>query len=51
MSARAEVELTQDDFWRLVTKGMTPAMAEARGRLSGDLELARHLLTTVAIIA
>jgi len=26
-------------------------MAEARGRLSGDLELARHLLTTVAIIA
>jgi len=50
-SARAKVELTQDDFWRLVTKGMTPAMAEARGRLSGDLELARHLLTTVAIIA
>jgi hypothetical protein len=30
---------------------MTPAIAEVRGRLSGDLELARRLLTTVAIIA
>ena len=49
--AAAEVELTQDDYWRLVTKGLTPADAEARGRLSGDLEAARHLLTTVAIIA
>jgi len=26
-------------------------VAEARGRLSGDLELARLMLTTVAIIA
>ena len=51
MSARAEVELTQDDFWRLVTKGMTPAIAEARGQLSGDFELARLMLATVAIIA
>jgi len=50
-STNAEVELTQDHFWRLVTKGMTPAIAETRGRLSGDLELARRLLTTVAIIA
>jgi hypothetical protein len=49
--AAAEAELTQDDYWRLVTKGMTPAVAEARARLSGDLEAARHLLTTVAIIA
>jgi hypothetical protein len=30
---------------------MTPAVGEARARLSGDLEAARHLLTTVAIIA
>ena len=50
-STNADVELTQDDFWRLVTKGITPAIAETRGRLSGDLELARHLLTTVAIVA
>jgi hypothetical protein len=50
-STNADVELTQDDFWRLVTKGITPAIAETRGRLSGDLELARRLLTTVAIIA
>jgi uncharacterized protein (TIGR03083 family) len=49
--AAAEAELHQDDYWRLVTKGMTPAAAEARARLSGDLEAARHLLTTVAIIA
>jgi uncharacterized protein (TIGR03083 family) len=49
--AAAEVELTQDDYWRLVTKGITPTDVEARGRLSGDLEAARHLLTTVAIIA
>ena len=50
-SVQAEVELTQDDFWRLVTKGITTAVAEERGRLAGDLELARRLLTTVAIIA
>jgi uncharacterized protein (TIGR03083 family) len=49
--AAAEVELSQDDYWRLATKGMTPAAAEARSRLSGDREAARHLLTTVAIIA
>ena len=46
----AEVELDQDVYWRLVTKGMTPSTAETRSRLSGDLELARHLLTTIAII-
>jgi hypothetical protein len=34
-----------------VTKGITPTDAEARGQLSGDLEAARHLLTTIAIIA
>jgi hypothetical protein len=51
MSARAEVELTQDDFWRLVTKGMTPVVAEVRGRRAGELELAPLMLTTVAIIA
>jgi uncharacterized protein (TIGR03083 family) len=49
--AAAEAELTQDDYWRLVTKGMTPAVAEARALLSGDIEAARHLLRTVAIIA
>jgi hypothetical protein len=38
-------------FWRLVTKGIVPAVAEARARLSGDLELARLMLTTAAIIA
>jgi uncharacterized protein (TIGR03083 family) len=47
----AEVELTQDIFWRVVTKGITPALAEDQARLVGDLDLARHLLTTTAIIA
>jgi hypothetical protein len=49
-SAAAEVQVAQDDFWRLVTKGITPAMAEPRSRLSGDLDLARQLLRTTAII-
>jgi uncharacterized protein (TIGR03083 family) len=49
-SAIAEVEVAQDDFWRLVTKGITPAMAERRSRLAGDLDVARQLLRTVAII-
>jgi uncharacterized protein (TIGR03083 family) len=47
----ADVELAQDAFWRLVTKGITPDAAERRSRLSGDMELARHVLTTVAVIA
>jgi hypothetical protein len=47
----AEVELPQDEFWRLVTKGITPAAAERRSRLSGDMEVARQVLTTVAVIA
>jgi hypothetical protein len=50
VSPSARVELVQDDSWRLVTKGITPAVAETHSRLSGDLEFARHLLTTVAII-
>jgi uncharacterized protein (TIGR03083 family) len=50
-SPDAEAELDQDDFWRLATKGLTPDVAETRASLSGDLELARRLLTIVAIIA
>jgi uncharacterized protein (TIGR03083 family) len=47
----AEVRLDQDDYWRLATRGLTPEAAEGRATMSGDLELARRLLTTVAIIA
>jgi uncharacterized protein (TIGR03083 family) len=49
-SPAAEVEIHQDDFWRLVTKGMAPADAERRARIAGDRDLGRHVLTMVAII-
>ena len=47
----AEVQMSGDTAWRLFTKGITPEQAEPRTTLSGDLTLARRLLTTVAIIA
>jgi uncharacterized protein (TIGR03083 family) len=46
----ATVEIGQEDFWRLVTKGITPEVAERRARLSGDIGMARRVLTSVAII-
>ena len=47
----AETTLDQGDFWRLVTRGLTPDAAAARATLSGDPELAERMLTTVSIIA
>ena len=46
----AAVEIGQEDFWRLVTKGIRPEVAERRARLSGDIGMARRVLTSVAII-
>ncbi|MCC6615900.1 MAG: maleylpyruvate isomerase family mycothiol-dependent enzyme [Anaerolineae bacterium] len=45
------VTLADDTAWRLFTKGITPAEAEARARIDGDAALGRILLNTVAIIA
>ena len=47
----ARVVLDQDAAWRLFTKGLSPADAERRADLSGDLALARQSLESVAIIA
>jgi uncharacterized protein (TIGR03083 family) len=47
----AEARMSTDTAWRLFTKGLTPEAAVHRATLSGDLVLARHVLSTVAIIA
>jgi uncharacterized protein (TIGR03083 family) len=46
----AELVLPEDAAWRLFTKGLRPEEAGARGRATGDAELARALLHTVSII-
>ena len=43
--------MSADTAWRLFTKGLTPEAAAQRATLSGNQELARLLLSTVAIIA
>ncbi|MCA9914007.1 MAG: hypothetical protein KC496_11685 [Anaerolineae bacterium] len=45
------VTIEDDSAWRLFTKGLTPAEAETRARIDGDMTLGRVLLNTVAIIA
>src|SRR5690606_32039327 len=47
----AEARMSGDTAWRLFTKGLSPDQGERRTSLSGDLALARRLLSTVAIIA
>jgi len=48
--AAAELVLPEDVAWRLFTKGLRPEEAGARGRASGDDDLALALLRTVSII-
>jgi uncharacterized protein (TIGR03083 family) len=48
--ASAELVLPEDVAWRLFTKGLRPEEAGARGRATGDADLARALLRTVSII-
>ncbi len=50
-SAAARVEIDQDSAWRLYTKGLTPAQAQAAATITGDRELGEQLLAAVAIIA
>ena len=47
----ASVTVDQDIAWRIFTKGISPAEAEATAKLGGELALARPALQTVAIIA
>lgn len=47
----AETIIPQEAAWRLFTKGLTPADAEAQATLLGDPTLARTLLNTISIIA
>ncbi|MFL5680904.1 MAG: maleylpyruvate isomerase family mycothiol-dependent enzyme [Chloroflexota bacterium] len=49
-SPTAAAELDEDDFWRLVTKGLRAADVEPRARLSGDEQLARRVLDMVSVI-
>jgi hypothetical protein len=49
--AAAQVEIDQDHAWRLYTKGLTPAQAQAAATVTGDRDLGQHLLKAVAIIA
>jgi uncharacterized protein (TIGR03083 family) len=47
----AEAVLDEETAWRLFTRGISPAQALDHARLSGDQQLARQILETVAIIA
>lgn len=47
----AEVTLDQDLAWRLFTKGIDPAAARDRIRITGDVRLAAPLIEMVAILA
>jgi len=46
----ATLALPADVAWRLFCKGVSPAEAERRGRLEGDLALCRAALGTVSIL-
>ena len=50
-TATAAVHLDQDAAWRLFTKGLDRATAEAHLAVEGDPALARPLFDTVAVIA
>jgi|GEM_PF-3155506 len=47
----AEIVLTPETAWRLFTKGIDPATAEAESELHGDPELGRAALRMVAVMA
>jgi hypothetical protein len=47
----AEVQISPDAAWRLFSRQLSPAQAAEQATLTGDLALARHVLTTVAIVA
>lgn len=49
-SPAATVELDDDTFWRLVTKGITPAAARARASASGDPRIADRMLSMVSVV-
>ncbi|MDX3229994.1 maleylpyruvate isomerase family mycothiol-dependent enzyme [Streptomyces sp. ME19-01-6] len=48
--ATAEVEVDADVLWRLATRGITPTDARHRATVRGDEQLARAVLTLVAIV-
>ena len=50
-SPAATVQMSPDTLWRLFTKQISPDSAVSRESISGDLELGRRMLSTVAIIA
>ncbi len=49
--ARATVVVTADDWWRLVTLGLSADAVWTRARVEGDRTLARAVLGTIAMIA
>ncbi len=49
--ALTEIVVGVEDWWRLVTLGLSAAEARLRARVSGDAGLAEAVFTTVAIIA
>jgi uncharacterized protein (TIGR03083 family) len=49
--SHATTTLDQETAWRLFTKGITPAAARMRVRLSGDASLAAQVLQTVSVLA
>jgi uncharacterized protein (TIGR03083 family) len=49
--AVASVTLDPDIAWRVFTKGLAPAVAQQHAELSGDPDLAAHVLELVAIMA
>ena len=50
-AASATLTVDVEMFWRLCTKQVDPALAEARAVITGDAALARRLLSVVAVIA
>jgi uncharacterized protein (TIGR03083 family) len=50
-AAAAHVTVDQADAWRLYTKGLAPAQAQAAATITGAQNLGQHLLDAVAIIA
>lgn len=48
--ADATVRIGQDDAWKLLTKGLDAATAEARASIAGDRALAEPFFGTVAIM-
>jgi hypothetical protein len=49
-ASRSLVIISQDDAWRLFTKGMHGEVAESRAVVEGDAELAAPFFGTVAVV-